>query len=138
MKKRVRLHETRIELEVPFHDVDPLNVVWHGHYYKYFELARTQMMRGLGLDAGEIIGGQYLQMVAESKCRYGFPLRYGEHFEVAAWLRDFKNRLCVNYEITNLEHGRRSAHGHTILVTTTLDGQLLLETPRAILDAILG
>ncbi|MDH3602364.1 MAG: hypothetical protein OEU26_22345, partial [Candidatus Tectomicrobia bacterium] len=25
--------------EVPFHDVDMMGVVWHGHYYKYFELA---------------------------------------------------------------------------------------------------
>ena len=25
---------------MPFHDVDALHVVWHGHYYKYLELAR--------------------------------------------------------------------------------------------------
>ena len=36
-----RLHETRVEHEVPFHDVDMTLRVWHGHYYKYLELART-------------------------------------------------------------------------------------------------
>ena len=27
-------------IEVPFHDVDTMNVVWHGHYLKYFEIPR--------------------------------------------------------------------------------------------------
>ncbi len=45
-----RLHETSIEFEVPFHDVDALRVVWHGHYYKYLELARTALFRSSGLD----------------------------------------------------------------------------------------
>jgi acyl-CoA thioester hydrolase len=138
MQPGVRLHETRVELEVPFHDVDPMNVVWHGHYYKYFEIARTQLMRRLRLDAGDLVGGKYLLMVSESKCRYAFPLRYGERFEVAAWLHEVKKRLFVRYEIINLKHDRRSARGHTILVSTDLEGRMLLETPRAILDSILG
>ena len=24
--------------QVPFHDVDALHIVWHGHYYKYLEV----------------------------------------------------------------------------------------------------
>jgi acyl-CoA thioester hydrolase len=131
-----RLHETRVQLEVPFHDVDPLQVVWHGHYYKYFEVARTRLLRSLELDAGEVIGGRYLLMVSESRCRHTFPLRYGERFEVAAWFRDVTNRLCIDYELINLDHARRSARGHTILVSLNRDGRLLLRTPKAILDRI--
>ncbi|PJA39535.1 MAG: 4-hydroxybenzoyl-CoA thioesterase, partial [Lysobacterales bacterium CG_4_9_14_3_um_filter_62_6] len=26
-----------IELTPAFHDLDPMVVVWHGHYFKYFE-----------------------------------------------------------------------------------------------------
>ena len=29
-----------IELTVPFYDVDSMDIVWHGHYLKYFEDAR--------------------------------------------------------------------------------------------------
>jgi len=36
-----RDHAIEIRLEVPFHDVDALRIVWHGHYLKYLELART-------------------------------------------------------------------------------------------------
>jgi acyl-CoA thioester hydrolase len=41
MIEKPHLHKTRVELDVPFHDVDLQRVVWHGHYYKYFEVART-------------------------------------------------------------------------------------------------
>lgn len=68
-----RCCETSIELEVPFHDVDPMRVVWHGHYYKYLELARTALLRSRGLDLGELIGKRFRMLVIESRCRYAFP-----------------------------------------------------------------
>lgn len=128
-----RRHLASVEIEIPFHDVDALGVVWHGHYYKYLELARTKLLRSLGLDAGDLIGPRYRFVVAETRCRYAFPLRYGEHARVDAWLRDVRNRIHVAYEITNLTHGRRSARAQTILVTLDERGRLLLETPDAIL-----
>ena len=131
-----RLHETRVELEVPFHHVDLLRVVWHGHYYVYFEAARTQLLRSLGLDGVEIIEERYLLVVSDSSCRHIRPLTYGDRFEVAAWLADVENRLCIQYEIRNLSSGQRCARGRTVLVSLDLDGRLLLKTPRAILDRI--
>jgi acyl-CoA thioester hydrolase len=136
MKQAVRLHETRIESEVAFHDVDSMRIVWHGHYYKYFELGRTALLRSVSLDNDAIGGRGYRVVVVESKCRHAHPLRYGERFEVAAWFRDIKNRLCIDYEITNLAQERRSARGHTILAWLDESGQLLLETPRSIHDAL--
>ena len=136
MTEMPHLHETRVELEVPFHDVDSLRVVWHGHYYKYFEAARTKLLRSLDLDTGEIIGQRYLLMVSESSCRHIHPLRYGDHIEVAAWLHDVENRLCIDFEIQNLSSGQRCARGRTILVSLDIEGRLLIKTPRAILDRI--
>lgn len=133
-----RLHETEIELEVPFHDVDALGVVWHGHYYKYLELARTKLLRSVGLDAGDLIGPRYRFLVIESRCRYAFPLFYGDRARVSAWLRDFHNRIFIAYEVTNLSQRRRAARGHTVLATLDAEGRMLLETPHAILKRIGG
>lgn len=121
-----------VEIEIPFHDVDALGLVWHGHYFKYLELARTKLLRSLGLDAGELLGSRYRFVVAETHCRHAFPLRYAEHARVDAWLRDVRNRIHVAYEITNLTHGRRAARARTVLVTLDERGRLLLETPDAI------
>lgn len=137
-KSRVaqRLHETSVELEVPFHDVDALRVVWHGHYYKYLELARTRLLRSRGLDVGELIGRRFNLIMIESGCRHMRPLYYGDRVRVSAWFRDVKHRLFIAYEVTNLTRAHRSARAHTVLATTTKDGHLLLRTPDAILDRL--
>jgi acyl-CoA thioester hydrolase len=133
-----RIRETSIELEVPFHDVDGLGVVWHGHYYKYFEVARTRLLRSVGLDQGDVIGPRFRFLVIESHCRYAAPLHYGDKVRVSAWFGDVKHRIKIGYEAVSLETGRRAARGHTILATTDLDGRLLLETPHGIAHRIAG
>ncbi|HYB99551.1 MAG TPA: thioesterase family protein [Candidatus Limnocylindrales bacterium] len=133
-----RLHETCVELEVPFHDVDPLGIVWHGHYYKYLEIARTRLLRSRGLDAGDVIGPRFRFLVVETRCRYAWPLRYGDQLRVSAWFGDLRHRIRIAYEVTNLTASRRSARAHTILATTDLEGRLLLETPDRIVRRIHG
>ncbi len=124
-----RLRETSVELEVPFSHVDMLGVVWHGHYLEYVEAARTKLLRSCGLDAGDLIGSKYLLFVIESKCRHAFPLFYADRMRVDAWVKDIEHRISIHYEITNLNHSRRAARAHTILATTDLERNLLLETP---------
>jgi acyl-CoA thioester hydrolase len=138
VRDRRRLHETDVELEVPFHDVDPMRIVWHGHYYKYFELARTKLLRGVGLDAGGLIGKEYELIVTESRCRYVLPLRYADRFRVSAWFRDTSNRLCIDYEITLAESGERATRGRTVIATLDSTGRLMMATPQPILDQIHG
>jgi acyl-CoA thioester hydrolase len=135
---RARLHEVVVEHEVPFHDVDALRVVWHGHYFKYFELARTRLLRSVGLDAGELIGGRFQFVVIDSRCRHGGPLRYGDRMRVAAWFGDLHRRIHIAYEIWNTTLGRRAARGHTTLATLDREGGLLFATPPEVLRKIRG
>jgi acyl-CoA thioester hydrolase len=131
-----RLHETCIELEVPFHDVDALRIVWHGHYYKYLELARTQLLRSRKLDIGDLIElGMGLVMI-ESSCRYASPLFYADRVRVSAWFRDVKHRVFTAYEVTNLTRDRRAARAHTIFAATDHEGRMMLRTPPAILERL--
>jgi acyl-CoA thioester hydrolase len=130
--------ETSVEIEIPFHDVDALGVVWHGHYFKYLELARTALLRPRGLDAGDLIPSRYGFLVIESRCRYSAPLRYGDRARVDAWLRDTRRRIAVAFEVHNLTLGRRSARAHTVLAITDAEGRLLLETPSAIRERLAG
>ncbi|MCA9688134.1 MAG: acyl-CoA thioesterase [Myxococcales bacterium] len=131
-----RLHEVGVEFEVPFHDVDALRIVWHGHYYKYLELGRTALMRSRGLDVPEIADAGFLQMVIDTRCRHTFPLRYGERARVSAWFVDLSPRIVIDYRIRNLTQGRCSARARTTLITTDVHGRLLLETPDVLLDRL--
>ena len=39
-----------VEIEIPFHDVDSMKIVWHGNYAKYFEIARCALFESIGLN----------------------------------------------------------------------------------------
>lgn len=134
MKQRLR--ETSVEIEVPFHDVDGLGIVWHGHYYKYFEIARTRLLRERRLSGEQLIDTGYLLVVVETKCRYPAPLRFGQRFRVGAAFGDVDYRLKVDYQIWNITEDRRAAYGHTVLATLDSEGKLLLRTPDALLDRV--
>jgi acyl-CoA thioester hydrolase len=134
--KRERLREVQVEHEVPFHDVDALRVVWHGHYFKYFELARTALLRSCGLDAGELIGGRYQFLVIDARCRHVGKLRYGDRMRIHAWFSDLHRRIGIAYELWNLTLDRRAARGHTSLATLDREGTLLFETPGEIVRRI--
>jgi acyl-CoA thioester hydrolase len=128
--------QVEVELEVPFHDVDMLHLVWHGHYYKYFEIARTHLLREHQLSGEELVQTGYLFVVIESKCRYPASLRFGQRFRVGAAFADIDYRLKIDYEIWNITEDKRAAYGHTVLATIDSDGKLLLRTPDALLSRI--
>ena len=131
-----RLHPIHIQHEVPFHDSDPLGIAWHGHYYKYFELARTQLLRGLRLDGQNLLELNYRFLVIESHCRHIQPLAYAESFEISAWIQEYTHSLFIAYEISSQKEERRCATGFTKLVTVNASGDLLLRTPQIIQDRI--
>ena len=131
------LPRVAVDLEVPFHDVDPLRIAWHGHYAKYFELARTVLLRSRRLDVPDFVELGYRLYMGEMRCRFIQPLRYGELFRVEAWFKEIEPRLLVAYRITEGASGRLCTRAHTTLVFTDHDGKLLMETPRAILDRLL-
>lgn len=121
-----------VEFEVPFHDVDGLRVVWHGHYAKYFELARTRLLRDYQLDVPQMIATGCGMVVFDYRCRMNFPLRYAERCRVSAWFVAHERWLRIAYRAQNLTHDRCSAKGHTLLAFTDADGALLTEIPDAI------
>lgn len=138
--QRQRLHRTSVELEVPFHHVDALHVVWHGHYAEYFEHARSALLRSRGLDLGDPDAAppQHRLFVIESHCRYAFPLRYADRIRVSAWFGEIERRIVIHYEIINLTHGRRAARGYTALATVDRANRLRLKTPEALVRRILS
>jgi acyl-CoA thioester hydrolase len=129
----VKSAATTVALKVPFHDCDPLFVVWHGRYFQYFELARSALFASLSLDVGDIRAMGYRMYVTEARCRYMAPLTYNDELEVTARLTATSPFLRVSYDVRNLTSGRRSARALTVLAWTDAAGKLLTETPHDML-----
>ncbi len=124
-----RARAVTIEDEVPFHDCDPLFVVWHGRYFQYLEKARQVLLRKYALDVPDVRAMGYRMYITDARCRYMFPLSYGDKLSVTAWFTQLDPLLRVSYEVKNLTHDRRSARAYTVIATTDVSGNLLTRIP---------
>lgn len=123
------LSET-VEIEVPFHDVDLLSIVWHGHYLKYFEIARCALFDRLDYGYERMGESGYSWPVIDVRVRYPQPAKFGDLILVKAKVTEWENRLKVDYEIKNKASGQRLTKGYTIQVAIDLKtNEMCLESP---------
>jgi acyl-CoA thioester hydrolase len=127
------LEAVSIELSVPFHDCDPLFVVWHGRYFQYLEMARSALFAKYTLDVADVRELNYRMYVTDARCRYLYPLTYNDRVRVNARFTATSPLLRVAYEVLNLTAGRKSARAVTAMATTDVNGKLLTETPHDVL-----
>jgi acyl-CoA thioester hydrolase len=71
------LHEKRT-IKVRFNEADPLGVVWHGHYIRYFEDGREAFGQKYGLSYLDFFNHGLVVPIVHIECDYKRPLRYGE------------------------------------------------------------
>jgi acyl-CoA thioester hydrolase len=124
-------------IEVPFHDVDVMGIVWHGHYLKYFEIARTALMReaGMDLDAMALTGCAWPVVTCEIK--YIKPLRYGQKVRVEAAFVEYEDRLKIAYTVRDGGSGERLTRATTVqLAVDAKTGALGVGTPEILIAAI--
>ena len=105
-----------VDVEVAFHDVDAMNVVWHGHYVKYFELARCALLRRFDYDYPQMLASGYLWPIVDCRLKYVRPALYGQRLRVEATLVEYENRIKIGYEIRDAATGERLTKGSTIQV----------------------
>jgi acyl-CoA thioester hydrolase len=101
-----------------------MGVVYHTRYLEWFEAARTEMLRDMGLPYKKLESGGFFLPVIEAGCTYLAPARYDEVIEVRTFLNAI-NRLKIElvYEVWNSESSLILAKGRTLHCFTNKDGR---------------
>lgn len=105
-----------IEVRPAFYEVDPMAVVWHGHYVKYFELARMALMRRFDYDYQHMYDSGYFWPIVDMRLRYVKSAHLNQSLIVRAEITEYESRLKVDYLITSAADGERLTKGYTIQV----------------------
>lgn len=136
MRRRGLIHET-IEVEIPFHDVDLMAVVWHGHYLKYLETARWKLMDGLGYGFTTMRDSGFLWPIIETHLRHVRAAAFRDRIAVTASLVEWHSRLAVNYVIVQAGGGARVARARTVQVAVDrATGELQFACPAEFVDRV--
>ncbi|WP_410498067.1 acyl-CoA thioesterase [Chitinibacter sp. S2-10] len=105
-----------IEITPAFHDIDVMEVVWHGHYVKYLELARSALLGSFDYDYPGMRESGYAWPVIDLNIRYSRPARFGQKLRVSASIVEWENRLKVSYRIHDIASGELLTKAYTIQV----------------------
>ena len=124
-------------IDVPFHDVDTMNVVWHGHYLKYFEIARCKLLDQFHYNYNQMRDSGCAWPVIESHVRYVQGIEFEQKIRVRAILKEWENRLKIEYLIFDAVSGRKLTKGYTSQVAVHIEKrEMCFQSPQVLLDCL--
>lgn len=102
------------EITVRFNEADPLGIVWHGHYVRYFEDAREDFGRQYGISYLDFYRNSLAVPVVAMQCDFKKPLRYGDTIVVETkYISTPAAKLNFTYRILDAANGTQIATGST-------------------------
>ena len=105
------------EVTVRFNEADPLGIVWHGHYLRYFEDGREAFGRVHGISYLDCFHNGFAVPVVSVQCDYTRPLRYGDTVLVeTTYVNSAAAKLNFKYRIIDVKSGKTAATGSSVQV----------------------
>ena len=96
---------TNTSIRVRYGETDPMKYVYYGNYAEYFEVARVELFRSLGMSYDEIEKRGIFLPVSEYKIKYLKPALYDQLLEIRTYVRKIPGiRIEFDYEIYNVEN----------------------------------
>jgi acyl-CoA thioester hydrolase len=126
-----------VTLTTSFQDADPMGVIYHGNYFRFFEEARRLLMEIIGYNYREMESSGYVWPVIDSYVKYLKAIPYNHQIRITASLTEWENRLRVDYVIYDATSGVRMTKGYTRQVAVELTNQeMCFASPQLFLDKL--
>ena len=139
LQKLSRFPQAVVDIEVPFHDIDPMEVVWHGNYFKYFELARCAVLRQINYDYPEMRGSGFAWPIVDIRSKFIAAARYSDQLQVAAVIVEWEFKLRIKYFVANARSGQIISKGYSDQVAVNIETmEMEFGSPHCLLKAIAG
>lgn len=114
------LPRCEIEMEIPFHDVDMMRIVWHGHYVRYLEIARCALLDQLDFNYLQMRESGYAWPVIDLRLRYAAPATFTQVIAIEARLTEWEHRLKIDYTIRDAKTRKRLNRAWSVQVAVDL------------------
>lgn len=109
-----------VRIQPAFHDLDPMDIVWHGNYVRYLEHARTALLQQLDYDYPQMKASGYAWPIVDLKVKYIRPAGYLQELVARAEIVEWENRLKIDYLIRDAASGTRLTRASTIQVAVEI------------------
>ena len=108
-------HKHTFSLRVRYADIDQMGVVYHSRYLEWFEAARTEMLRDMGLTYKSMENKGFLLPVIEAHCNYQLPVKYDDAVNVITELNEVSRlKIRLGYKVFIEGDERVRVKGYTL------------------------
>jgi acyl-CoA thioester hydrolase len=101
------LTEHEIEFRVRYQETDAGGYVYHGNYFTWFEMGRTELLRASGATYRQMEQEGVFIVVVKAECRYFRPARYDDHLRLTT--------TVTRVTAARIEHDYRLHRGQDLL-----------------------
>jgi acyl-CoA thioester hydrolase len=112
-----------VELRVRYDECDPMGLVHHANYMKYFEIARTDLYRVQGGNYRDFEASGLFVVVAKIECRYHMPARYDDLLQITVEI-DRITEAKIEQSYLVMRDGQRVVSGSVTLAVIDREGKL--------------
>ena len=126
-----------VETQVQFNHLDPMEVVWHGHYVNYLEIARSALFTEIDYNYPQMKSSGYFWPVIDLHVRYIAPAKFGQRLKLRAEIVEWENRLKIAYLLTDGASGRRVGRASTTQVAVEVaTGEMCFVSPPVLFEKL--
>jgi acyl-CoA thioester hydrolase len=131
------MYVSETKIRVRYAETDQMNIVYHGNYAQYFEVARAESIRELGFTYKEMEAMDIMMPVIELQCKYLQPAHYDDLLTVKLILKEMPadHRIEFHHEILN-ESGKLLTVGKVVLYFMHIKTGEKTTMPSAMYDVI--
>jgi len=127
-------HEHRVR----YRECDPMGVVYHTHYLDYFEAARTEALRDLGVRYRDLERNGIIMPVVSATVDYKQSAEYDDVVIVEAQFPEMPEvRVPIDYVVRRAETDTLLATGHTDLCFMNAERRRPVRIPDPVREAFL-
>ena len=120
MMKQEVFFTHKYEMEVPFFDIDMLEIVWHGHYIKYFETARCSMLEALNYNYIDMRNDGYVWPIVDVRAKFIQSAIFGQKLCITCDIVEYEHRLKINYIIKDKVTHKTLTKGYTVQLAVNI------------------
>jgi acyl-CoA thioester hydrolase len=120
----------RVPYRILFADTDRTGVVYHGTYFRFFELGRASLLRDAGFPLRQVEGDGYAYPIFQLGLDFFRPIDYDVPIFVHTRFRELQRvRVDFDYLVTHGETGAVLCRGFTRHCATNRKGQPVAVDP---------
>ncbi|MBF0098042.1 MAG: acyl-CoA thioesterase [Magnetococcales bacterium] len=126
-----------INMRAQFYDLDPMGMVWHGHYARYLEEARCALLDHIGYNYQDMAESGYLWPIVDMQLKYVRPLQFQQEMRITATLVEYENRARIDYLIVDAATNQVITRARTTQVAVLASSkEMQLVSPAIFLDKV--